>query len=383
VTPRQGAPLHAGILGIAVGPLVRALFSFLTSWVSAGAASLVSTVGHAIEATSGPQLGGPLVVLMSRTTAIGLALSLPLLLLAIVQGVVRQEVGLAVRSFLLRVPVAALLSAGSLEVVRLAVQASDEMSAALLAAVSGPVDRLFNGLADGVVDTAGTAGFLVVLLAAAAAAVAFLLWAELVVRAAAIEVATLFLPLALAGLIWPATAHWARRLAETLGALVLAKVVIAGVLALSVATLGTATGTAAVVQGIALLALAGCAPYALLRLVPAVESGTIAHLEGLARRQLRAGASLVSSAATRLPDGAPEPWSADGLLPPPAERGSAQLDFPPARLDPVALAAELPEQLAFVASSRRSVPPGQDPDEPDPSGAGGDPVAPAAPGEGG
>ena len=66
-----------------------------------------------------------------------------------------------------------------------------------------------------------------------AAVVAFVLWLELAVRSAAIGAAALFLPLALVGLAWPATSHWARRLGETLAALVLSKLVIAAVLARS------------------------------------------------------------------------------------------------------------------------------------------------------
>ena len=40
------------------------------------------------------------------------------------------------------------------------------------------------------------------------------------------------MPLALAGLVWPATAHWAKRLIEVLVALLLMKPVIVGALCL-------------------------------------------------------------------------------------------------------------------------------------------------------
>ena len=122
----------------------------------------------------------------------------------------------------------------------------------------------------------------------AAAIVAFVLWLELAVRSAAIAAAALFLPLALAGFAWPATAHWARRLGETLAALVLSKLVIAAVLALAAGLLGSSSGLAGVVEGIALLAVAAFAPFALLKLVPAIEAGAAAHLEGLGRRPVHA-----------------------------------------------------------------------------------------------
>ena len=125
-----------------------------------------------------------------------------------------------------------------------------------------------------------------------AAIVAFVLWLELAVRSAAIAAASLFLPLALVGLAWPATSHWARRLGETLAALVLSKLVIASVLALAAGLLGSSSGVSGVVEGVALLAVAAFAPFALLKLVPAVEAGAVAHLEGLGRRPVRAGQQL-------------------------------------------------------------------------------------------
>ena len=111
---------------------------------------------------------------------------------------------------------------------------------------------------------------------------ALVLWLELVVRAAAVSVAVLFLPLALAALVWPSVSHWCRRLADTLVALVLSKLVVAAVLSLAAGAIagglgvspsGAGGGFAAVVTGIALLVIAILAPFTLLRLVPAVEAG--------------------------------------------------------------------------------------------------------------
>jgi hypothetical protein len=108
-------------------------------------------------------------------------------------------------------------------------------------------------------------------------------------------VAVLFLPLALASLVWPANAHWCRRLVDTLVALILGKFVIVSVLSLAAGALdaGTGTGTgggsfAAVLGGAALLLLAAFAPWALFRLLPFLEAGAVAHLEGLSQRARRA-----------------------------------------------------------------------------------------------
>ena len=71
-----------------------------------------------------------------------------------------------------------------------------------------------------------------------------MVWVELLIRAAAVYVAVLFLPLALASLAWPAIAHWCRRLVDTLVALVLGKFVIVSVLSLAAGALAGGTGSA-------------------------------------------------------------------------------------------------------------------------------------------
>ena len=86
------------------------------------------------------------------------------------------------------------------------------------------------------------ATFVLLLVGLLVAAAAFVLWLELLVRAAAVYVAVLFLPLALAALVWPAVSHWCRRLVETLAALILSKFVI--VATLSLAAGAVASGTA-------------------------------------------------------------------------------------------------------------------------------------------
>jgi hypothetical protein len=145
------------------------------------------------------------------------------------------------------------------------------------------------------------------------------LWLELAVRAAAVSVAVLFLPLALAAMVWPAVSHWCRRLADTLVALILSKLVIAAVLALAVGALagglgvgtsgGNDGGFSAVVTGIALLGIATVSPFTLLRLIPAMEAGAAAHLESSRRQLISAakapleeGKSMAMDIVNRKPD---------------------------------------------------------------------------------
>jgi len=127
-----------------------------------------------------------------------------------------------------------------------------------------------------------------------------LIWLELLLRASAIYVAVFFLPVALAGLVWPATARWSRRLVELLAALILSKFVIVAVLSLGVAMVANGDGIDVAVSGGALLLLAAFAPFVVLRLAPVVETAAIAHLEGIERRPLARVAATGKQASTLL-----------------------------------------------------------------------------------
>jgi len=258
--------------------LLGGFFHGLLAWVAAGAASLVGVFGKALSLSTEPVLSGKAFRSEFAVMAVlSAGVALPLLAVGAIQAIVRQEPGTLLRSALVRLPLALLFTGVSVQLVA-------------LGAAGDPTRRLLSGLTSelGRAGGLGLAAFGAFLVVLAAAVVAFVLWLELAVRSAAIAAASLFLPLALAGFAWPATSHWARRLAETLAALVLSKLVIAAVLALAAGLLGTSSGIAGVVEGVALLAVAAFAPVALLKLVPAIEAGATAHLEGLGRRPARA-----------------------------------------------------------------------------------------------
>jgi hypothetical protein len=287
-----------------VGSLTKALlggfFHDLLVWVANGAASLVAVLGKVLSSTTAPVLSGSAFRSEFDVMAVlGAAVALPLLAVGAIQAIIRQQPGELLRSALVRLPLALLFTGVSVQLVALGLAATDQASAMVLGAAGDPTHRLLAGLVAGLGQAGGPglAAFGAFLVVLTAAIVAFVLWLELAVRSAAIAAASLFLPLALVGLAWPATAHWARRLGETLTALVLSKLVIASVLALAASLLGSSSSVAGVVEGVALLAVAAFAPLALLKLVPAVEAGAVAHLEGLSRRPVRAGQRLGTTIA--------------------------------------------------------------------------------------
>lgn len=275
--------------------LLSGFFRSLLAWVAGGAASIIGLLGGALSSTTEPVLSAA--AFRSEfdvMAALGAAVALPLLALAAIQAVVRQEPGALLRSAFVRLPLALLFTWVSVQIVALALSATDQASTMVLSAGGDPAAGLLRGLGAALSnpDGFGLAAFGSFLLVLTASAVGFLLWIELAVRSAAIAAASLFLPLALVGTAWPATAHWPRRLGETLAALVLSKLVIAAVIALAAGLLVSPNGVSGLVEGVALLAVASFAPFALLRLVPIVEAGAVTQLDGLGRRSIAAAQRL-------------------------------------------------------------------------------------------
>jgi hypothetical protein len=273
---------------------------FFTEFVRFVARIDVNTLRYCwslVSATTEPTLAGPAWDSEFTTmTVIAAALVLPLLCAATIQAIAQQDASGLLRTAFVRIPLALLFTGVAVEIVSLGLQATDQACGALIADVGHPLRSLFTQMT--FVLAGANPGLLAVnfLYLVLAGFLAFMVWLELAVRSAAIAVATLFFPLALAGSAFPATAHWARRLGETITALVLSKLAIVAVLTLAVGTLGEPSGgVASVVEGITLLGLAAIAPIGLARILPMVEAGAIAHLDGMGRHSLRTATNAVGS----------------------------------------------------------------------------------------
>ena len=317
LVPAASCPSPAGVLATAgLGPICQAasgavgqaassvvgfgassVLDAMGSWVSGGAVWLLQQIGAVLSATTSIDLGASWFTTHYETmAALAGVVVLPLLLLGIVQSIYRQSASMLVRSVVLNVPLALLLTAIAVKLVQIGLSVTDDMSAAVARGAGLDSGNFMASVATDLDDGSGsgTPAFVLFLGGIVVVIGAVLVWIELLVRSAAVYVAVLFLPLALASLAWPAIAHWCRRLVDTLAALVLGKFVIVSVLSLAAGALagGSAPGGdsqsgggfAAVLGGAALLLLAAFAPWALFRLLPFVEAGAVGHLEGLGRR---------------------------------------------------------------------------------------------------
>ena len=229
------------------GSGIDAVLSGLSQWVASGAEWLLAQIGDVLVSTTTIDLGAELVPhpLRRDDGRWPAWCVLPLLLVSTLQAVYRQNPGQLIRAFFVQLPLALLLGVVAIQIVILCLSATD----AMCTAVAGGTQFGVTVAADRGLQRAGRRpgrsdhGHL---RAAAGGApggrAAFVLWLELLVRAAAVYVAVLFLPLALATLVWPSVSHWCRRLVETLAALILSKFVI--VATLSLAAGAVASGTA-------------------------------------------------------------------------------------------------------------------------------------------
>ncbi len=296
-----------GIVSQAFGFGVNQVLDGIGEWVGNGAAEMLKLLGHVLDASTRPELDQHwfLEHFQSMAALAGLVI-LPMLLASIMQAIVRQDLSLLLRSALVHLPLALLLTAVAVELVQLSLAAVDAMCTYVSKPSGGDVQAVVSSVSGALVRTSvalgqpGAATFVLFLGGLVVAVAAMLLWLELVVRTAAIYVAVLFLPLAMATLVWPAVSHWCRRLAETLAALVLSKLVVVAILSLAAGALAGNGGSAdlsGVISGAALLLLAAFSPFTLLRLVPAVEAGAVMHLEGVSRR----ASSLAVESGSALP----------------------------------------------------------------------------------
>lgn len=293
------APLCDVASGVGSG-LAGDVLSAIVSWVVQGASWLLDQLGSVMSSTTSVDLGASWFTqhyaVMGSLAAV---VAVPMLMLSAIQAIYRQSPAVLARAAFVHLPLAGLLTAVAVQLVQLSLTVTDALCTAVSQGAGGDISKTLTGVATMLVTTGPTLpGFVVGLGALLVVVGALTLWLELIVRSAAVYVAVLFLPLAMASLVWPAVSHWCRRLVETLVAVVLSKFVVVAVLSLAVGAIGTGTGFATLLSAAALLLLASFTPFTLLRLVPMIESGAALQLEGARQRVRNAFGQLPRSAAS-------------------------------------------------------------------------------------
>ena len=235
-------------LALGVQPMVaggaQAVLHEMVAFVVEGAGWLLEQVASFLDTSTRPQLTSSWFERAYQDMAVVAVFGLlPFLLLAIVQGMVRQDPAMLLRATFGYVPLAAIGTAAGVVVVDLLVQLTDHLTAWVGRSLGSDLAGFSTAVGEALATLPGGAGGPVAGLAALLAAgvmafAAFAIWLELLLRQAAIYVAVLFLPLGFMALVWPTTAHWLRRLVQGLVAIILSKFVIVAVMALAAAALG-------------------------------------------------------------------------------------------------------------------------------------------------
>jgi enamine deaminase RidA (YjgF/YER057c/UK114 family) len=286
-----------------------ALRSFTAAVASAGQFFL-EKVGSLVTTTTSPNVVSPNWFTSQYRVMLALAvvIALPILLVSVAQSIVRADGMQAIRSAFVYLPIAAILSAVGPAMAQILIDVSDWMSAALSNNASADAQKFMNdagsalaALGAGTLNPAAPVfgvllGALIVVLGALS------IWLELLLRSAAIYISVLFLPLALAAMIWPAGWRWCRRLIEFLIAIIFAKVFIVAIVNLAAAGLargGLGDKFEGVLAGGALLLMAAFTPIALLKLIPLAEAAVVtAGHQRAALRQATAGATALTTSSS-------------------------------------------------------------------------------------
>ncbi|MGZ4253917.1 MAG: hypothetical protein ACXVR2_11775 [Solirubrobacteraceae bacterium] len=281
------------------------------AWTLGGAKFALRETAVVLGDTSSPQLGSTwFSSTYWRVAGIAVLLTLPFLFAAAVHALLRSDLALLLRAAFGYLPLAMLAVSIAAPVTMLLLAASDQLSAIVSSATGNASNRFVSFSVGSLGELTVAAGplmaFFLCLFVVAGAVV---LWIELLMREAAVYVIVLMLPLAFAGMVWPARRVWAIRAVELLVALVMSKFAIVAVLSLGGAALVSGTSAAshsvtAALAGAVLLIMGAFTPWALLRLLPLAEiaSSAAGSLSRETRGRAHAGADLADLVAHSAPD---------------------------------------------------------------------------------
>lgn len=266
-----------GEVSSAAGSVARSGVDALSAWAASGAAWIIQRALSAAASTSNPAVTAPWFSdAYARMWLVSGMLGALCATLGFAQAAVRGD-GRMLARVLASLPVGAVVTGGAAALTSLLLRATDELSAWLLVGSGGGLGRFGAELSTALIALPAEAPLLGFLVGIVGALVALMVWVELLIRGALVYVLLGFLPLVSAVVIWPAASGAMRKLLRLLLVTILSKLVIAGVLALGLASLtaagegGVGAGVEQVLAGVAMLGLAAVSPLTAYRLLPFFE----------------------------------------------------------------------------------------------------------------
>jgi hypothetical protein len=273
-----GTAVHAvtSLPGAVAGGIATGIMDQVTSWMVAAAQTITAWVFKEAAVITKPELDARWYLsLFSGLAALGAALAGLVALIALASAALRRDPE-ALGEVLYGIGRAGIGTSIVVALTIIALTAADAIANGF--AHQMPAD-FYKTLANQW-GGSGWGGFgaaaLAFLVAFVATIAGLLVWLELIVREAAIYIAVLFFPVALAASIWPALRMWVRRLGMLLLMFVMLRPVVVIVLALagSVTTAGLGFGNGSIphsvgtiLAGVVIFALAAFTPWVLMFLV--------------------------------------------------------------------------------------------------------------------
>ena len=293
--------LIGGLLGWPFKEAATVGLSAVSGWIVAGAQAMLAEVITVISLVTTPSLSASwFSASYWRIAGLAMLLTVPFLFAAAVQAIVRTDLGVLLRAAFIDLPIAVLAVTLTAPMVALLLAATDEMCAVVTGGGTAGGSFLTGAAAD--LSTLHS-GFMLVLIAVVIMLAGMVLMVELIMRAAAIYIVVLFLPLGFAAMVWPARRVWVKRMVETLIALILSKFAMVAILSLAVSGLASfgagASSLSTALVAMALTVLAAFSPWALLALLPFTEvaAGVGAMLHHEHRQGVERGAKTGLNAA--------------------------------------------------------------------------------------
>jgi hypothetical protein len=290
----------------ATAPVAHTILQAVSSWVLAGTESALKDLAGAIGQATAPNLQTTwFSSTYWRVAALAAMLTIPFLCAAALQALARTDVGLLARAALGYLPLSLLGVSLAAPLTMLLLSATDQMCAVVSASAADGGARFLLHAAQvaGALAAAGSP-FFAVFIGLFTVMAALALAVELLVRAAAVYVVVLMLPLAFAAMVWPARRVWAARMVELLVSLILSKFVIVAVLSLAASAFAGGTpGVSELLVAMALITLSTLAPWALMRILPFTEIA--AGASGILRHELSPNGQAASLARTAAGGGDP------------------------------------------------------------------------------
>jgi hypothetical protein len=224
------------------------MFDFLNNFIGEAFAFGITKTTEMIQAPNGldqiGQANGWFIDQYGLMTGIALWLLAPLALVAIIQSIAKGSMEMLLKATLVYPALAFLGTIIAVRVVELMIGVVDAFCEVFLNAVRDDVDDFVE---ETIASTSGLAqedaqGALVAFLGIFGIAATLMTIVMLIIRDASIFLATSFLPIGFAMLVWPATAKWLRRMVEFLIAMIFSKLVMVAAIALAVSAFSGAVG---------------------------------------------------------------------------------------------------------------------------------------------